>query len=83
MNDELVYALLALSLHWWLGWKVARTIAKGSGFVDLGEELMMVTMIFFFGSFMFITAYGGWILRDYYRDHGSLFNDNKEKDQHD
>ncbi len=81
MNDELIYALIGLGLHWWVGWRTAKAMARRSKFSDVAEELAVLLFMFMFGSFMFVIVHGFWFFEDYCERHGNILNDRKEDEE--
>lgn len=69
MNDELVYALLALALHWWLGWRAGQKLRRYNPEWGGEQEAAALIGVFFFGVFFWVMA----TLVVHYETNGSLF----------
>lgn len=73
MNDELVYALLALALYWGLGWRAGQKLRKHHT-KWCGDAEISAMLGIFFGGVLF-WAIASLYIR--YQTRGSLFG--KEK----
>lgn len=71
MHDELVYALLALFVHWWLGWRAMKSLRREAHGWRGDDEVAAVIGLILFGSFIFLVV----TAIDYYQNHGSIFAD--------
>ncbi len=54
MNDELVYALIALGVYWWMGWKGAKAMIRDHpyGWRNLSDQMGLLLMAFITGALM-------------------------------
>lgn len=67
MNDELVYALIALGLHWWAGWHAMKMVKHNCDRQwDGADELFGVF-------FMIVFGVAAWIVMLIYNRETSIF----------
>ncbi len=79
MNNELVYALLGLGVHWWLGiWAAGMLIRRRpEDWRKIEDELVMLGMVFFAGSllgaFVFLNQLVWMGVSNWFENGGRIF----------
>ena len=56
MNDELIYALIALSLHWWLGWRGMRWHRSREMYWNRADDLAGLLLVIVLGVLVWVCA---------------------------
>ncbi len=76
MHDELVYALIGLGLHWWMGWRAMRKLRREIKDWGTDTEVSAIIIVFFGGIFVYPLL----MVINYYENHDSIFGkgDNDE-----
>jgi len=87
MNDDLVYALIALGLYWWTGWLSIRCDVRHARWKNarrnLGGEMVLVGLVLLAGGFLGIISWWEYglvpRLKSWYDSGGRIFGDKEKK----